>query len=159
MNSSTRKNRSQLSQKVVALALAMALLLEVATIRAQSVYGVATRRTVVTNGSTKGVRRTPVVGGPYLALPRGYIGVLPPGYRIVLVSGARYYVAVESITVRSFIRVALFTTGLISSEAYRGLGLVFHSCLIKSDAAPMLDILSARTSGSKNTRRSQLASG
>ena len=93
MKISTRMNRSQLSQSVVALALAMGPLLEVATIRAQSVYGVATRRTVVTNGSTKGVRRNPGVGGPYPALPRGYIGVLPPGYRVVVVSGARYYVA------------------------------------------------------------------
>ena len=61
--------------------------------RSQSVYGVATRRTVVTTGSTTVARRTTVVTGGHSALCPGCIGALPGGYRAVVVSGNRYYVA------------------------------------------------------------------
>jgi hypothetical protein len=62
--------------------------------RSQSVYGVATRRTVVTTGSTTVARRTTVVTtGGHPALCPGCIGALPGGYRAVVVSGTRYYVA------------------------------------------------------------------
>jgi hypothetical protein len=61
--------------------------------RSQSVYGVATRRTVVTTGSTTVARRTTVVTtGGHPALCPGCIGTLPGGYRAVVVSGTRYYV-------------------------------------------------------------------
>src|SRR5688572_29206670 len=60
----------------------------------QSIYGVSTRRTVVTTGSATVARRTTVVTtGGHPALCPGCIGVLPGGYRAVVVSGTRYYVA------------------------------------------------------------------
>jgi hypothetical protein len=75
--------------------MALIVLASVARISAQRVYGVSARRTtVVSNGSTTVARSTTVVtvGRPVqpMALPRGYIAVLPSGYRVV--SGGYYMV-------------------------------------------------------------------
>lgn len=77
--------------------MALVCLASVARINAQRVYGVsATRRTtVVSNGSTTVARSTTTVvatGRPVqpMALPHGYIAVLPAGYRVV--SGGYYMV-------------------------------------------------------------------
>src|SRR6185503_8360073 len=67
------------------------LLLNVVSVRAQSVYGVSTRRTVVSNGSTTVVRKTTVVAGAHPAMCAGCIGVLPVGYRAVVVHGGHYF--------------------------------------------------------------------
>ena len=60
-------------------------------VNAQSVYGVAAARTLVVTGSVRSARRTAVVATPFAALPSGYIGVLPGGYRVVTIRGARCY--------------------------------------------------------------------
>ena len=71
-------------------------LTSVAPINAQRVYGVSATRhtTVVSHGSTTVARSTTVVtaGRPMqpMALPHGYIAVLPSGYRVV--SGGYYMV-------------------------------------------------------------------
>lgn len=76
--------------------MALVLLASVARINAQRVYGVSATRhtTVVSHGSTTVARSTTVVatGRPVqpVALPHGYIAVLPAGYRVV--SGGYYVV-------------------------------------------------------------------
>lgn len=93
-----KENKSRLLRiRFLALAFALPLLLSLEALpaKSQSVYGVATRRTVVTTGSTTVARRTTVVttGRSYPALCPGCIGALPGGYRVTVVSGTRYYVA------------------------------------------------------------------
>ena len=96
INPTKEKRRLLWPIKSFALTFTFLLLLSLGAVpaRSQSVYGVATRRTVVTTGSTTVARRTTVVTtGGHPALCPGCIGALPGGYRAVVVSGTRYYVA------------------------------------------------------------------
>lgn len=82
------ENVRAVNQTMRSLALLGALTLSSVSVALAQVYGV--RRTTVVHGPNRTVvaSKTTVAGG---ALPHGYIAVLPGGYRLVTISGVRYY--------------------------------------------------------------------